>query len=337
MIKLNRNYILELQGGDGNLWTLDSKISPMTLKFSVTTEFLAETNNGTIIIYNLAEKTRRNIYHDIADYDHPKKIRLQAGYGDNLSVILFGNISQAFSYRDEGSSDFITEIHTFDWSTPFTNATSSTVLSPSSHSDGTYVAQKDVINSLVTDLGAAGPTPGVVAGAISNSFTTKYPQAQTTWGNTWKYLQKETNNNCFICNGLVHCILDNEYIKQPGNASMFVVSADTGLLSTPKKSGQLLSFEMLFEPTLTMGQPIQLVSQSESMYNTRLPNATSGAPFYKIQKISHTGVISGAVGGKCKTTVWVNAGVFTLNPQNGKFDNVLTPVISDYTSNPGAA
>lgn len=313
MLKFNRNYILEIECGDGSLLRIGPH-SDITIQFSVHFELLSTANHGSIRIYNLAEQTRNKIYHDAFDIgsDSVKFVKLQAGYGDKLYTILYGNIAEASSFREEGSVDFVTEIHTHDWSPPYTNATINKTL------DGP-ISQQDVIKHLIGNLGQSS-SPGVVKGCVSTLFNHQYTRARVLSGMTWDKLKDETNNQCFIINGVVHCLLDNDYILTPD--PYFTVSSDTGLLTTPKKSGKILSWEMLFEPSLIPGQAIRLNSTSEGMYNTQ-PFKSTGASFYKIYKLSHTGIISSAVSGKCKTHVSVassykwNAavpGTFTANP-----------------------
>jgi len=318
MIKFNRNYILEIEGGDGNLITIDSSKSPLTLEFSVHEELLSSVNAGTLRIYNLSENTRRSIYHDCYDYENVRFVRLRAGYGDKLSTILYGNISEASSFRSEGAVNFVTEMRTFDWGHAFTNSSTNRVLYPSKQPDGgTYVPQGQVIDGIITDLAHSNPSgANVVKGYVSPQFNTKYPRAQSLSGNSWDLLKQKTNDHCFIINGVVHCLLDDECFQ---STDILTVSEESGLLGTPRKSDQLLTFDMLFEPSIAAGQMIKLISKSDKMYNTGVNDSSSTSPFYKIFRLEHSGIISGAVNGRCRTTVSVNAGIFRLNPVTGVF------------------
>jgi len=64
----------------------------------------------------------------------------------------------------------------------------------------------------------------------------------------------------------------------------------------------IVTAEMLFEPRLKIGQVVELVSRDYPSLNQ----------LYKVIGIQHSGTISDAVGGKCKTTVRMLYGIQNL-------------------------
>jgi hypothetical protein len=213
-----------------------------------------------------------------------KSVKLMAGYGENLSQVFYGHIQEAMSYKEESSVEFTTQIDAYDWSFAMVNATS----------NWTSIASapvQEVVNRLVDDMIAISPPNGKLGRGIISSFPGNYERPIGVNGNTWGKLVEVTNDHCFIDNGLIHC-----------------------LLSTPKKCEYKLKIDLLFEPGINVGQQIELISDTESLYNG----------LYKVIGVQHSGIISGAAGGKCKTSLELHLGDKILNTIRGEVDK--TPV-----------
>ena len=300
MLKYSRNYQLTVEGGDGLMYQFNY---PLTLEFYITRAALASANTANLRLYNLNKGTRKAIYKDI--YSNVtgtfRSVKLLAGYGDNLYQILSGNIKEAKSFREEGSVNFITEIDAYDWSFAMVNSNSSWV-SPSTSPDKNYI-----VGRLMDDLIAGSPGLGK---GFKSDFSGSYSRPFRADGNTWDILRGETNDHCFIDNGLIHCLLDDDCYQGDIN----VINSTTGLLSTPKKSGFKLKVDVLFEPSMKIGQQVQLTSETDTWYNGT----------YKVVGIQHTGIISGAMNGKCKTSLELNIGETELNIITGQ--GINTPV-----------
>lgn len=65
---------------------------------------------------------------------------------------------------------------------------------------------------------------------------------------------------------------------------------------------------MLFEPRLTIGQQVQLQSQTNRIFNG----------MYKVMGFEHSGMISPAVGGDCKSSVSLWLGTQVLETVTGR-------------------
>ena len=302
MNKWQRNYRLEVEGSDGKVHIFSY---PMTLQFNVSRAALASANNSSFRLYNLNKDTRKIIYKDIWSNITGtfRSVKLMAGYGENLSQIFYGHIQEAMSYKEEGAVEYTTQIDAYDWSFAMSNANSSwTSIAPA--------PTQEVVNRLVDDLIASNPTSGKLGRGSISSFPGEYGRPLRVDGNTWEKLKEVTNDHCFIDNGLIHCLLDDDVYV----GDIAVIDSSTGLLSTPKKCEYKLKVDLLFEPGINVGQQVELLSNNES-----LPNG-----LYKVIGVKHSGVISGAVNGKCRTSLVLHLGEKALKIITGEVDK--TPV-----------
>lgn len=265
--------------------------NPLTLEFSVIRNNLSSANTGTFKIYNLGSVTRNRIYKDEFDTLNFKKIEVRAGYGKNQSLIFKGNIKKAQSYRDEGATEFITEIEGYDGGFAIVNQFTA-------QSYGAGVTRAQIINELLNDMG-----PTLSVGSVS-ALPGLYARGRSIMGSTWQNLVTESGKRCFIDNGRMYVLDDDTSIE----GDIQVISAETGLLGSPRRSGTYVTCEILFEPRLLIGQRVELIS--------RFNSALSG--FYKVMGIQHAGIISDAVNGKCKTIVNLWVGTRTLRVLQGQ-------------------
>jgi hypothetical protein len=301
--KFQRNYKLRAEGWDD----AKKQIQPFNFSYPTTIEFHIDKSmqslsaqSASLRIFNLSQDTRKALYKDwnvnIGLYSK-RMVSFMAGYGDTLSQVLYGNIKEAKSFRDEGSPNYITEIDVLDWSFAMVNSKSEWTMNSPKYA--LPLNRSTVVKRLVEDLVKnTGVTEGAidykgldVGGPVWSRAYTPFP------ANTWDCLKNETTEHCFIDNGVVHCLLDDSCIA----GDSFRIDSSSGLLSTPKKSGSFLKLEIMFEPSIQLGQLIHLVSSSEPYY--------SGD--YRVIGVSHSGIISGAVGGKYKTFLTLDTATLT--------------------------
>jgi hypothetical protein len=237
-------------------------------------------NVASFRIYNLNQNNRSQIRHDMYDYDDIRSIAFSAGYGDRLSLAFKGNISSAWSVR-EGST-FITQIECYDGGFAYTNAITDTTFPAGS-------SQQGIIQNLIGDL------PGVSQGAIGNYQGTT-TRATAYSGPTSEILDELTGGGFFIDNSKAHCLQDNECLVE----NIPVISPASGLLGTPVKEQTYILFDILFEPSLRIGQLIRLESTTADHFNGN----------HKVLSLHHRGTISDAVCGNAITSVGLLPGVF---------------------------
>jgi hypothetical protein len=93
---------------------------------------------------------------------------------------------------------------------------------------------------------------------------------------------------------------DNEVVL----GSIAEISSASGLLGTPVLQETFLTFDILFEPRLFVGQKVRLNSITAANFNGE----------YKVVSVKHSGTISEAIGDDARTSValWAPPGRLTL-------------------------
>lgn len=265
---------------------------PFTLEFDVNRTYFSSANKFSIRLYNLSEKTRNKLRKDAQSYDTFREIKLQAGYGLNLPVILKGNVTQAWSYRE--GVNFISQIEGFDAGFAFVNGVTNTQY-PSD------ITQKAKIVDMVSQL---KDNYKVEIGAIGNyDNETRTPRGNSYSGNTTDILRDLTGGGFFIDNGVVHCLRDDESTDD----KILIINSQSGLLGTPLLEQTIVHVNILFEPIVKIGQRILLESTTETRFKG----------LYKVTGIHHRGTISEAICGDAVTT---------LSLVNGQFNPVAPAV-----------
>lgn len=278
MKKWTRNYLLTVQVDREAKEYIDVTM-PLTISFNVKRSVNATANTANITVLNLAESTRRKVFLDNYKYMYYKGIELRAGYGEDvetLPLIFKGNIQSAFSKRN--GVDYETTIDALDGGFAYANSNSDRQFAK-----GT--TDKQALKALASDL------PHIELGKLGN-FDAKLTRGNAISGNTLSYFSTFSEDNFFIDLEKVNCLLPNEGFE--GNIK--VINADCGLLGSPLREEAFLTFEMIFEPRLQIGQFVEIESKTETIYNGT----------YKVVGIEHTGMISDAQSGQCKTKVSLN-------------------------------
>lgn len=252
---------------------------PLTCKFNSQRGTFSQSNKCTIDIYNLSETTRARIFKDALTLDQAnwKYIKLEAGWNGQLSQIFMGRILQAYSSKSGGQVDIITHIEC----QPF-----DIFSSQSSYTFAAGTTYKDAYKTMAADLG------NVEIGNIGNLEGTF--KTQTTFeGNTLECLNRLTGGNTFVDNGVLNTIMGNEVIDVP----VPLVTDSNGLLATPVRRDASLTIKMLFEPTLIVGQLLEVKSVIQPQYNGQ----------YKVLGFTHDCMISPTQAGQRITTVdlWI--------------------------------
>lgn len=284
MNKFGRNYVLQVGVAQyGPITTPNPPIlikNPFTVEFDITRTVLTSANSCSFRIYNLSEAHRNAIRFNFYNSGELRPIVFQAGYGDSQAgwpIVFTGNITQAWSVRE--GTDYVTTIECFDGGFAFANATY----------NGQFIAgtpYNSIISTIANSMGQFGVNPGYIGTMYSNQTLAR---GATFSGNPCQMLAELTNGGFFIDNGKVNCIGVSEYI--PGGISK--IDSSTGLLGTPVLQQTLLTFDMIFEPGVIIGQQVQL--------NSKTAKSFSGPG--KIVSVKHHGTISGAVSGNAITSL----------------------------------
>lgn len=288
MDKFGRNYNLKIELQNGSSLTITL---PFTVEFNIIRNLNSEANTATTRIYNLSKEHRNQIRFNMFRDGNFRKITIQAGYGDFLSTIHVGQIQEALSYRE--GVDFITEIISFDGYTAYAQKDNPQNI-PASNINP--VSKKSAFSFGISKL------PDVSQGAIGDY--TGFYYRPIGFNNAIDWLREESIGGFYIDNAKAHILQDNEYIQ---STTVPLINAQSGLLGTPRLQQTYLTFDMLFEPSLYVGQKIQLESQTfQDVHGANLNG------FYKINELKHKATISPVVCGEAITSVGMLNGVGAL-------------------------
>lgn len=270
MEKFKRNYLLDVQSVNGDIITIQP---PFSVEFDILRNTLSSANTSTFRIYNLSELNRNKIRKNVWNYSDLRKISFRAGYEDNIPLIFSGNILRAWSARQ--GVNFITHIEAFDGGFAFAN-------SKGDISFNKDTPQGSIFQSLINSL------PGVSRGVIGK-YETVTTRGSTYSGNAADLLRELSGGGFFIDNGIANVLGDNECLR----GEIELINSDSGLLGTPILEETLLTFDILFEPRLKIGQKIKLDSMTGKNFNGD----------YKVVSLKHKGIISDSVCGDAITSV----------------------------------
>jgi hypothetical protein len=257
---------------------------PYACEFSVTRNLLASANTANFRILNLAERSRNKIYKDQYNLLEFRAVQFWAGYSDQPPMIFNGNVKQAWSFKQSGTKDVITEIEAYEGAYAMSNGFTNKTLA-----GGQPYAQ--VIQSLSKDLPFLdNPVVGDLPGNTKRGVT--------LFGNTWKAIQSYAKGGAVIDNNRVLALQNNECIE----GDITVINSRTGLLGSPYRANAMIECEMLFTPQLKIAQIVKLESEVNTLLNG----------FYKVAGIQHNGVISETSSGAARTIVQLWLGTEAL-------------------------
>jgi hypothetical protein len=302
--KFNRNGYLTLEvapDAQGAAQNIRIPFGP-TIEFDINRQAQASTQTASFRVHNLQQATRDVIYKDAFNSTQFRAIQFFAGYGTFTPMIFNGTIKTAYSEK-EGPENFVTNIEAYDGGFPITNGYTSGWGVPSQAiPPGTSAAE--VISHLGDSL------PNISGKTIVGNFPSVNMRGEVVCGNTWGLIQTKSNNLATIVNGQVIALNHTEAlagnqirdITKPISDPIPVINAESGLLSSPRRSGALVEFDMLFEPRILLFQAIQLISTTNPRFTGQ----------YKVVGFRHHGVISASSDSDTKTTVSVLYGTNVL-------------------------
>ena len=282
--KFGRKYVLRIEISDNEFVEVKD---PITCEFSIVRNNLASANTATFTLFNLNPDNRNKIYKDQYDMGTFRAIQFYAGYGSQakkvnedesetiiLPQLFNGAIKKASSQRE--GAEFKTEIECYDGAVNVATATVSQTQPPGS-------TRKALINGLIESL------TGINSKTIGAGFEDASKRGVSLMGNPMDLLQQFSGNTFYIDSQNAYALGPEEVIP----SDIRLISAENGLLGTPRKYETLVELDMLFEPRLKPSQAIELKSVTDARFNG----------VYKLVGLTHRGTISGSIGGDCKTSV----------------------------------
>ncbi len=282
MLKWQRNYKIIFEIGERRNLTeyipqeVITVAYPYTLRLSISNGInFGNVSQGNFQLLNLSQEVQAKLWKDNFNINKYVTMWVYAGYGNQMPLVYMGDISECYSYREEGAVDWITEIKA---------------------DDGTYLIQYGVANT------------GFIAGTKFNNIleallvdtptkvgyiTSKIPplkRDRTFIGQTLDILGREYGGyEIFVDKGELNILDENEVVP----SDIQVITAESGLLGSPRRSEQYLNCTMLFEPGIKLAQAVNVLSDSIPWINN----------IYKVVGVSHQGVISAVESGKLTTTL----------------------------------
>lgn len=300
-------YSLSVEVDDGSslpeLLTPDRNVVitlPYTIEFSISRASLTSAQWGTFRVYGLGDAVRNAIQKDFFQYTQLRAIQFRAGYdspnGKFLALAFNGTVNTAYSWR--GEKGWVTEIEAYDGGFAMANG----------FNVNTTISRGHTIGQTLTQLAALLPNQSGKP-IIGNLPSTTNSRGEVLFGNVWDLIVQKSDGLAFIDNGQVKILNYSDAIKV---ANFPVLSSDTGLLGSPKRTTSTLEFDMLFEPRLTVGQLVTVKSTTNPQYNRD----------WKVMGFEHHGIISETVAGETITSVklW-------FSPEDLKLLSAVAPVI----------
>ena len=250
--RFNRTYTLEVDIG-----TRTEIIKPpMRISFEVDKSTMGGLNKARIQLYNIEERKRLALAKD-AEQQKMIPIRLSCGYQDRQELIFKGTIFTGGTERQ--GPDLVTTIESQDGGFDFSN----------SFTSRTVEGGRRAVDSALQDM------PNTGAGKITERPVLTRPKVLV--GNSVQLINEMVgpDETWYIENEQLYIIKDNEVTSR----FIPVVSAATGLISTPTRESKLVTFQTLINPTVKIGQRVQLISTT--------------APYmdgvYRIETITYSG------------------------------------------------
>lgn len=197
-------------------------------------------NKATISVYNLKESTRAKIEKSAED-TRKIKVKLITGYksGDNrLRQIFDGLVMLGHTERD--GVDFVTKMESYDGMNDLFYG---------------YVAK--TVKTKQQSLNRALSDMGLSKGIVTNLADLTRPKVM--FGKSTKVIESfltDTNQSWFIKDGKLNIINGNEVL----DGYIPVISPESGLISTPTRQQQIITFDTLMNASIELGGMIDLQS-----------------------------------------------------------------------------
>ncbi len=295
MRKLNRFYRAEFQIGNtdnGQITKTPYKkftISyPYTLQLNTKVGFYSTSAQAELNFYNIPQTFQKDLWKDVYELQKWIKVQLYAGYGIKQVLIFSGYVMKGYTYRKGGETDFITELECSAAPDLFSTSQANVTLDGSTSGKNVYLQLLDG----VTDCGV---------GYISEKINS-IKRATPFIGNVFNVINETFSKyNVFVDEqGLLNVLADDE-VKAD---EILTITAESGLLGSPRRQEAITMVEMLFEPNAKAGMLVNVLSDSMPDLNRT----------YQVLEVSHTGIISNSECGKLITKLWLSMGQNAFTP-----------------------
>ena len=234
---------------------------------------------GAFQFYNLPPDIRTKLWLDLWEIGKGTKtiiVKFYAGYQNVMPLVFQGSLMECTSQKPGEAVDWITSM----WGYVSTILEGYTFLNQTA-SKGTKI--EDILDGILKKV------PDIKLGYVSPSIPPLY-RNRTFIGQTLDLLGREYGGYDIVIDKGELSIVDKGEVL-PGD--ILVITAESGLLGSPRRSNIFVEVDMLFEPGLKIDQAVELLSDSMPQYNN----------LYKVIRLQHKGMISPVNCGKLITTV----------------------------------
>jgi len=250
--RFNRDFLLTVRIRGGEVTVKP----PMRIAFQADKSIRGQLNKIQIKLYNLSEKNRLAL---VKDAEERKRIplSLSVGYEGRLELVFKGTVHTGRNARE--GADIITTLEGLDGGFDYIN----------SYTSRTVEGGRRAVDAALEDM------PGTIVGKIRPRPTLTRPKILV--GNSAKLIEDTIapDENWYIEDEQLYIVGDNEVTS----AFIPVVSAETGLISTPEREFQLVTFQTLMNPSVRIGRRAKLISRTA-------PHLDG---IYKMETISYQG------------------------------------------------
>lgn len=251
-MRVNRDFRLEIAPAGGTI----AITPPLRIVFEAQKSTRGQLNKLRVQIYNLNEDKRLRLVKD-AEENKIIPMALQVGYQESLELVFRGNIYTGSNSRE--GADIVTNIESLDGQYDVKNAfTNRTV-------EGSSQAIKAILDSFqLVGEGKIAERPEITRPRVLVGNSAKLIDSVVAENEAW-----------FIDDEKLYIIRDDQVI----GSFIPVVSAATGLISTPERENKEVTFETLMNPSLKAAHRCQLIS-------TTAPHLDG---VYRIDTITYSG------------------------------------------------
>lgn len=244
-VKYDLNFNLKIQDRDMQEVVV---VPPQSIEFSVSQSTNSSSKMVTIVVYNLSREVSESLRKDINDTNVIRECSLSVGYGSNFELIVRFNLV-AVIVSKLGIDNTVTI-------TGWDNNNVGTL--KLEHKRGAGI--KDSIIKTIE-----GSDYDV--GTISEYTGTLDKDLVFLGDNVLEFLNNElTNNDCYITDKAISCVLDTD--TDVVTASRIkTISSENGLLNISDHSGFRAVVETMFEPSVKVGDQINLQSDAREVLN----------------------------------------------------------------------
>lgn len=238
--RFSRDYELRIDALGGAIYIRP----PMRIQFQSDKSIYGGLNKIQIQLENLAERKRQALTKD-PEQRKEIPIKLSVGYQGRLELVFSGTVHKGSNERQ--GPDIISKIEGLDGGFDFLN----------SFTSKTVEGAEKALEACLEDM------KRTTRGKITERAILSRPKVLL--GNSAKLIEEMVgpDETWYIENEQLFIIKDGEVVSRV----IPVVTAQSGLISTPYRENQMTTFETLMNPAVKIGHMVQLKSQTAPHLN----------------------------------------------------------------------